>query len=311
MARIRTIKPEFWSDDEVTPFLKPLEALTFIGLICHADDEGRGKAHENLLFQRLHGLREVVPMTDFRAAMVELGRRDLVKIYEIDGKRYYLIPNFRKHQRIDKPNKSTLPAPTPESFRESSKIAPGPISESYPPEGKGREGKGVEGKGGEGIKGEPKSGADAPPHVSATPEAGPSAAAPGEVKASPKRIPNPVLDPLRKAAAAASVFSYNKRQLDTVLTSWVARDGQSGVLAKLQDPTSKGRDVLILFKEPKPANGTVPFKAFVAPPRPCSLCDGTGKVADLAKSTAIKTVLKPCGSCGGKGRDMTYKEESK
>lgn len=40
MARIRTIKPEFWSDEKLSP-LAPIDRLTFLGLISMADDYGR------------------------------------------------------------------------------------------------------------------------------------------------------------------------------------------------------------------------------------------------------------------------------
>ena len=40
MARIRTIKPEFWADEKMSP-LSPLDRLVFLGLVSLADDAGR------------------------------------------------------------------------------------------------------------------------------------------------------------------------------------------------------------------------------------------------------------------------------
>ncbi len=40
MARIRTIKPEFWGDEKLAP-LSPITRLVFLGLISMADDKGR------------------------------------------------------------------------------------------------------------------------------------------------------------------------------------------------------------------------------------------------------------------------------
>ena len=40
MARIRTIKPEFWQDEKLAP-LESIHRLVFLGLISHADDAGR------------------------------------------------------------------------------------------------------------------------------------------------------------------------------------------------------------------------------------------------------------------------------
>ena len=40
MPRIRTIKPEFWSDEKLAP-LPPIDQLVFLGLISLSDDFGR------------------------------------------------------------------------------------------------------------------------------------------------------------------------------------------------------------------------------------------------------------------------------
>lgn len=40
MARIRTIKPEFWGDEKLAP-CSPITRLVFLGLISMADDAGR------------------------------------------------------------------------------------------------------------------------------------------------------------------------------------------------------------------------------------------------------------------------------
>ena len=45
MARIRTIKPEFWTDEKLAP-LSPICRLTFLGLVSMADDAGRLNAKQ-------------------------------------------------------------------------------------------------------------------------------------------------------------------------------------------------------------------------------------------------------------------------
>ena len=40
MARIRTIKPEFWADEKLGP-MSPIDRLVFLGLMSLADDAGR------------------------------------------------------------------------------------------------------------------------------------------------------------------------------------------------------------------------------------------------------------------------------
>src|SRR3990167_3984881 len=49
MARIRTIKPDFWMDARLAKDLTRDQRLFYIGLWNQADDEGRFRAHPDLL----------------------------------------------------------------------------------------------------------------------------------------------------------------------------------------------------------------------------------------------------------------------
>jgi 5-methylcytosine-specific restriction endonuclease McrA len=100
MARIRTIKPEFWADEKLSP-LSPLDRLVFLGLISMSDDAGRiidsVRAIDGFIF----------PATE-DTCRESLDR--LVTLERIDrgvtgsGQRIIQIANWSKHQRIDKPN---------------------------------------------------------------------------------------------------------------------------------------------------------------------------------------------------------------
>ena len=48
MARIRTVKPDFWKDEELSA-ASPEAALLAIGLLNHSDDEGFFKANPKLI----------------------------------------------------------------------------------------------------------------------------------------------------------------------------------------------------------------------------------------------------------------------
>lgn len=142
MARIRSIKPEFWQDELVAGL--PMEArLLFIGLISLADDEGRFRANPRFVAAQVFPYDAQV---DVVAAMAHLERIGRVQLYEAEGQSFGWIRNFLKHQRIDKPKASPLPSPPlqdesttrPRSIHDASKIDLGR---------KGREGKGVEGRG--------------------------------------------------------------------------------------------------------------------------------------------------------------------
>lgn len=152
MARIRTIKPDFWTDEK-TGMLSDAAKVLFIGLLNFADDYGV------LEFRPLELCARILP---FRKGSVddalstpldnELLRESLVRRFDYHGKTYLWIVNFLKHQHINRPSKPLLAGwgetTTPESFCDTHG---GPIEHSLSTpvgrEWKGREWKGREGRG--------------------------------------------------------------------------------------------------------------------------------------------------------------------
>ena len=100
MARIRTIKPEFWRDEDLSAL--PAEtALLAIGLLNHADDEGYFNAHPKLIESDIFPLRELYGSVT--VMLSELAGIGYIRLFEgADSKRYGLIVNFAKHQVINK-----------------------------------------------------------------------------------------------------------------------------------------------------------------------------------------------------------------
>ncbi len=111
MSRIRTVKPEFWSSEQVME-CSPIARLLFIGLWNFCDDQGR---HPYALKQ----LRALIfpgddITTDDMARMFdELSANGLLVRYTVEGKEYFYITGW-SHQKIDKPQKAKYPAPLPE-----------------------------------------------------------------------------------------------------------------------------------------------------------------------------------------------------
>jgi hypothetical protein len=130
MARIRTIKPEFWSDEKLSECSLSARLL-FIGIWTYADDEGR------MEYQPARIRMQVFPCGSVSQKSVneylgELTERSLIRVYVVDGKQYLDVPNFAKHQKINRP--------TPSRFPEFSVSAHGDVTEPSPLEGKGKEG---------------------------------------------------------------------------------------------------------------------------------------------------------------------------
>lgn len=140
MARVRTIKPSFFQSDDVSAL--PLRArLTWIGLWTHCDDAGRTKDHARLIKAAIWPL-DNVSLADIEEDLETLAAHGRIVRYEVDGRRYLEITNWRVHQYIQKPTPSRLPPPPSIS---SNGHVPLPESSGSPPSGKGRERKGREG----------------------------------------------------------------------------------------------------------------------------------------------------------------------
>jgi hypothetical protein len=116
MARKRMIDPSFWVDEKLGT-VDPVVRLLFMGLISQADDEGRLNGHpsliKSLIFPYDHSIQ--VNDVDEWLNLLSLEERKLIQRYEVDHQKYILITNFKKHQTINKPQKSKLP-PLLESY---------------------------------------------------------------------------------------------------------------------------------------------------------------------------------------------------
>lgn len=115
MARIRSIKPEFWTDEKVCSLARPVR-LTFLGIIsAMADDEGRLKGDPRLVKAAVYPLDDDVDAATVRSHLEDLASARLIQRYRVNGEDYIQVVNWKKHQRIDKPTASRLPAPPPDA----------------------------------------------------------------------------------------------------------------------------------------------------------------------------------------------------
>lgn len=117
MARIRSIKPEFWTDEKVVS-LPPLARLFFIGLWNFADDEGRGEYSPARLKMQILPADSADPSELLGA----IRRNSMIVVYEVENKEYFQIVNFHKHQKVDARRPSRLPPPP--SCADPRRIAP-------------------------------------------------------------------------------------------------------------------------------------------------------------------------------------------
>jgi uncharacterized phage protein (TIGR02220 family) len=126
MARIRTIKPDFWTDEQLTECSMSARLL-FIGMWNFADDNGNlNRSPKKIKMQ-------VFPadLVDCEPLIQELIAHGRIIEYSVNEELFLHIKGFKKHQVINRPSASSIPEP---DFNEDSRKTP---------RGKGREGKGV------------------------------------------------------------------------------------------------------------------------------------------------------------------------
>lgn len=106
--RIRTIKPEFFRDEKIKSL--PLDArYVCIGLISRSDDRGRQANEQQAILGHVFPSGDVTVrrLTQWIVEIVETG---FVRLYAVGPFEYLWLPNFWKHQVINKPTESDYPS---------------------------------------------------------------------------------------------------------------------------------------------------------------------------------------------------------
>ena len=112
MARIRSIKPEFFTSETIAAL--PLSArLTFIGLWTYVDDNGVGVYNELLVTAAIWPLERdnLETLSRTREDVASLSRAGLVTLYSDSRKTYLYVTSWDEHQKVDHPRKPRYPRP--------------------------------------------------------------------------------------------------------------------------------------------------------------------------------------------------------
>lgn len=99
MARIRTIKPEFWTSSQVMSVSRSARLL-FIGMFSFSDDGGNQPANTKTIKAQVFPGDDLSEL-EINAMVSELIEVGLIEVYEVDYRWYWNIPTWKKHQRID------------------------------------------------------------------------------------------------------------------------------------------------------------------------------------------------------------------
>lgn len=130
VGRIRTIKPEFWSHDQLSELPEATHILA-AALLNYADDEGCFLANPKLVQANTCPLRE--PSVSIQCSLTELARIGFIELgVDSRGRELGRVVNFSVHQRVNRPTPSKykdIPI-TWGKFSESSVSPQLPLSES-------------------------------------------------------------------------------------------------------------------------------------------------------------------------------------
>lgn len=224
MARIRTVKPEFWTHEKTTACSRDARLL-FIGLWNFADDSGRAHDSSRELKMRILPGDDDITSAHVEKWLVDLAAAGLIVRYVVDGKRFIQINGWH-HQKIQHPSPSNFPSPP-----EPSQALMSPHESSLL---KGREGKGLE---------------DTPTKTSSSPVCGPaspSAPPPAPPPISPPKDPKgsrlpsdwtlpddwrhwAVTEVLPSGAGVTACGEWADRVALRFRDHWLAKAGKDGV----------------------------------------------------------------------------------
>lgn len=142
MARIRTIKPEFWEDEKIG-LLSHGARLLFLCCLNLSDDEGRLRWNTYYLASNAF-MYDEIKIETMEKWMKELVDNELIYVYQAGEAKYHvgLVKNFKKHQVINRPQPSKFPPPNDHSDSVNDSVNDsmnGSVSDSLPEREKERE----------------------------------------------------------------------------------------------------------------------------------------------------------------------------
>jgi hypothetical protein len=124
MARIRSIKPEYWSDRSLARQLSRDARLLYIALWNFADEHGRLPGDSRWVKGNCLPYDDDLDPPAIEQLLGQLAAAGKIVAYEADGDPYLHLPNLAKHQRLEAAKvPSRLPAP-PQSDGPSPGVGP-------------------------------------------------------------------------------------------------------------------------------------------------------------------------------------------
>lgn len=120
MARIRTIKPKFYDDVKVGRLSRDARYL-YIALWVFADDLGVVNGDTIWLKSKIFPYDQI-QVQQFEKWMNELVTNGFICLLSYNGERFIYLPNFTRHQVVNRPNYEDLNIPKELIYKEKERI---------------------------------------------------------------------------------------------------------------------------------------------------------------------------------------------
>lgn len=109
MARRRMIDPNMYDSQDVAK-LNIQQRYLLIGLVSMADDYGKGRALPAKIRSFVFPYDDI-PLSQISDDLSVIARYINIEFYQIDGSSFYRFKNWKKWQRVDRPQPSNIPDP--------------------------------------------------------------------------------------------------------------------------------------------------------------------------------------------------------
>lgn len=121
MARIRSVKPEFWRDRKLARKTSRDARMLYVGLWNYADEHERANGDVVVIKGDVFPYDDDIDTARIEILLKELESAGVVTRYTVDGDPFLHLPNLHKHQRLE-PAKVASRFPSPDDAD-----LPGPV----------------------------------------------------------------------------------------------------------------------------------------------------------------------------------------
>lgn len=112
MARMRSLKPEFWADEELACQLTRDERMLYLGLWNQADEHARVRGNPSYIKGQVFPYDDDITPDIIEKMLGSLADLGKVRPYRVGVGSYLFLPNLGKHQRLETDKvPSRLPSP--------------------------------------------------------------------------------------------------------------------------------------------------------------------------------------------------------